>query len=251
MHLSIIRVCCQELCGTGEGKDDFKKQLTIHKTQQLNVASKFNFNLKIWERVKAGKKIICAFPVWYMHLIRILPPSYHLVGVVKGLLQWFLVNFETFQTFFFTICINKTWQVMSKKKKRKKKVWFCMFIQNEAEISKKGRGHHVTVLREDQGQWSSWMKEQKWPSWEYEGLLGGGGDWWLGGLREQGQPWSDWSVLREKREVQIVTVWCRMPELPPSRGQRSRSQKGLERSISLPRGDILMGKVKEKSHFPH
>jgi hypothetical protein len=63
MHLSIIRVCCQELCGTGEGKDDFKKQLTIHKTQQLNVASKFNFNLKIWERVKAGKKIICAFPV--------------------------------------------------------------------------------------------------------------------------------------------------------------------------------------------
>jgi hypothetical protein len=59
--------------------------------------------------------------VWYMHLIRILPPSYHLVGVVKGLLQWFLVNFETFQTFFFTICINKTWQVMSKKKKKEKK----------------------------------------------------------------------------------------------------------------------------------
>lgn len=63
MHLSSIRVCCQEPCGTREGKGDFKKQLTIHKTQHLNVASKFHFNLKIWERVKAYKKIICAFPV--------------------------------------------------------------------------------------------------------------------------------------------------------------------------------------------
>lgn len=57
-------------------------------------------------------------------------------------------------------------------------------------------------------------------------------------------------MLREKQEDQIVKLWCRMPESPKS-GQRSGSQKGMERRISLPSADILMGKVKEKSCFPY